>query len=151
MNGTDERPTQDPVRAEVVHDGRSATARVMVERGAMPPSAQVAATARAWLVLAESGAASGDHPAARDAAAHGLDVLGDGYLDPSDDSVEDDTTTKLYAAASTDDELVRATLLTRVLEARLEMYGWRHEDAGLRFDPGVGDDDTPTTDAGSGC
>ena len=70
-------------------------------------------------------------------------MLGGEYLDPSDDHVEDDTPTKLDAAASTDDERVRATVLTRVLEARLEMYGWRHEDLGLRLDPAVGGEGDP--------
>ena len=147
MNGSEQPPTGDPVHAEVVAAGRSAVARATVERGAMPPSAHQAAAARAWLVVAEASAASGDHRGARDAATQGLDALGDEYVDPGDGSIEDDTATKLYAATTTDDEPVRATLLTRVLEARLEMYRWRHEPAGLRFDPGVGDEPAAGTEA----
>jgi hypothetical protein len=138
MNGTGERTTSDPVRVDVVHGGRTASAAVTVQRGDVPPSGHRAATARAWLALAEARAAAGDHPGAGDAASRGLEVLGGEYLDPSDDGVEDDTPTKLHAAASTDDERARATLRARVLEARLEMYGWCHEGLGLRFDPPVG-------------
>lgn len=143
MNGTGERTTGDPLRVDVVDGGHTASAAVTVQRGAVPPSGHRAATARAWLALAEARAAAGDHPGAGDAASRGLEVLGGEYLDPSEGSVEDDTATKLQAASSTDDEKARATLLTRVLEARLEMYGWRHEGLGLRFDPpagGEGDD-----------
>ena len=44
-------------------------------------------------------------------------------------------------AESSDDPSVRAALLTGALAARLQLYQWRYEDRGLRFDPPLDDPD----------
>ena len=128
-----------PVRVdgEAALSGRSATAAVSARGTTAPGGAEGAAAARAWLALAESARADGDLDTASTAAIAGIDALGDTYVQP-DGSVEDSSRLRLRAADAATDPAHRATLRTRTLEDRLVMFGWRHADKGVAFDPPVG-------------
>jgi len=131
-----------PVRVdgEAAISGRFATAAVVADGTAAPDGAGGAAAARAWLVLAESAGVDGDLDVASTAAAQGIDALGDTYVQP-DGSVDDSTDVRLHAADIATDPAQRATLLTRTLADRLVMFGWRHTDRDVEFDPPVNDED----------
>ena len=123
--------------AAVELDAVTGIASVLTE-GDPPSSAPQAATARAWLEVAERAA---DPDTRVVAARRGLEELGDehdrggGTESGPEDGTDDDTGQRLAAARSVADTGVRAALLSGALEARLTLYQWRHEDRGLRFDP----------------
>lgn len=143
MNGRGE-PRQSTV-ATVELDAVNGVASVVTE-GDPPASAPRAATARAWLDVAERAADPGTRAAA---ARRGLEELAGAFDDDrtdgpggdagADRATDDDTGQRLVAARSTADEAVRAALLSGALEARLTLYQWRHEDRELRFDPPLDD------------
>jgi hypothetical protein len=137
-----------PVRVdgEAALSGRMATAAVLARGTTAPGGAEGAAAARAWLVLAESARADGELDTASTAAMAGIDALGDAYVQP-DASVEDSSRLRLWAADAATDPAHRATVRTRTLEDRLVMFGWRHADQGVAFDPPV----TGEEDEGAGA
>jgi hypothetical protein len=137
VSGTGAGARGEVAHAEV-HQG-AARASVRVPAGTdLPESAERAALARAWLALAEDLAGSATE--ADVAARRGLDELGEDYLDPDDTSTVDDTGMKVLGADKASEPTQAAALLAGALEARLQMYAWRHEDLGLVFDPPLGAD-----------
>jgi len=119
---------------EVDVGGGAARASVGVRHGeGFPDSAAAAARARAWLVLAERVRVA-DPASGAAACRRGLDELGRSYKDDRA-SIEDDTDMKVEAAAVTTVDTERVALLSRSLEARLQMYAYRYEGIGLTFEP----------------
>jgi hypothetical protein len=128
---------------EVAMSGRTASATVLADGAGDLSGATAAADARAWLAVAEQARRDGDADTASKAALKGLDALGDAYLEPGGSGVEDDTRQRLRAAEIATDADRRATLRTRTLADRIEMFGWRHADRAVGFDPPLVEEGTP--------
>ena len=145
---SDVRSTADTVTEQVSLGDATATASLRGRGVASIPSVSDATAARAWLLLAETFAADGHAGLATVAALRGVDRLSDAHRQQADPRVRDHTRTKLLAAEDADDDSVRAALVGGVLEARLQMYLWAHEEAGPAFEPPINPDDHDPDDAG---
>lgn len=130
--GTASTEGRAAVRIEVALDDLRAGASVSCLGPELPESAVRAAAARAWLIVADQAGEAGRLALGEVALRAGAGALGDSYLA---EGVEDDTGMKLLAADSTGDPEQRFHLLERVLSSRITLYGWRHDDVDLLFDP----------------